>query len=455
MRDKINQIYDFTKENLYLCLPDIEVDGKKYNSTLLFEMLTSLVNGKHLIKGEYGLGKTTSAESIISLMHSLPKEVVLASEIRGHAEQTEEKILARPDLGELNLGREKVLWSYFVLNTPKIIDELNRFPPSKLNMFVDGIDRGNWQYMSDMVKTKDFALFATCNWADLSNGAISEVILERFGIASESRQPHLTQIAEISDMDNGASAELEDLVVSNKIFEIYNAKDMSYLEKLKRVDEITSQFKSELESRLSIPLITPDEKKSIYSKIKDMELSEEAELFFLFATSELSTCQWRNGEKRKNDKCFASQCHYKDHACSKTANALSMRTVKNWKKYARALAWFTGSDEVTVEHMAKVFPYVTWHKTVYDSKFMSSLEKDKQGLILPLYAATRLINEIQQRFSEQAPFLKNYVALRRDAEELEEAGKSAEAKAKLEEASKYASDKDHMVFKEQERTDKI
>ena len=41
---------------------DLEIKGEKYNSAILFSLLTALKQGKELIIGEPGLGKTTSAE---------------------------------------------------------------------------------------------------------------------------------------------------------------------------------------------------------------------------------------------------------------------------------------------------------------------------------------------------------------------------------------------------------
>ena len=51
---------------------------------------------------------------------------IWASEVGGHPEQTEEKIVGRPDLGKLNQGQEEVVWSSFVQLPVKIVDEINK-----------------------------------------------------------------------------------------------------------------------------------------------------------------------------------------------------------------------------------------------------------------------------------------------------------------------------------------
>lgn len=61
-QEKVRNLYDQIKERFYLCRDDLEVAGERFNSALLFGTLTELNRGKQLMYGEYGGGKTTSAE---------------------------------------------------------------------------------------------------------------------------------------------------------------------------------------------------------------------------------------------------------------------------------------------------------------------------------------------------------------------------------------------------------
>ena len=202
-----------------------------------------------MLFGEYGFGKTTSAEYVAALMDALPREVVWASEIRGHPEQTEEKMVARPDLGKLNAGVEKVLWSYFVLNPTKIVDEFNRLPASKQNILLDGIESGNWKYLSDLVQTGDFTLFATCNYEYLGNSALIEPVLDRFDIATESKKPGLVQLSMIKDISDDVKKVLDDREISDKVFEIYDQKDIGYDEKQEKVKGIRESYRKKIEEK--------------------------------------------------------------------------------------------------------------------------------------------------------------------------------------------------------------
>ena len=110
IRDKVLNIYSFIQENLYLNRPDLKVGDQPFNSALLFSLLTALNRGKQIIIGEPGLGKTTAAEYICALTYRFPLGLIWASEVSGHPEQTEEKIVGRPDLGKLNRVEEVIVW---------------------------------------------------------------------------------------------------------------------------------------------------------------------------------------------------------------------------------------------------------------------------------------------------------------------------------------------------------
>ena len=185
----IHALYAFMSEHLYLNRPDVEVGGEKFNSTLLLSLLTALLGGKELVSGEPGLGKTTSAEYVCALLYRLPLGVLWGSEVAGHPEQTEEKMVGRPDLGKLNRGEEQVVWSNFVQLPVKIIDEINRLPETKQSLILDGVDRGNWEYLNQILLQDEYCLFATANYQDQGTQTIIPPLLDRFDVMVESKHP--------------------------------------------------------------------------------------------------------------------------------------------------------------------------------------------------------------------------------------------------------------------------
>jgi len=143
LKAKDHHIYAYIRDNYYLNRPDLRIKGEEFNAALLFSLLVGLFQGKALIIGEPGLGKTTSVEYMGALLYRLPLGTIWRGEISGHPEQTEEKIIGRPDLGKLSKGKEVVVWSHFSLLPVKIVDEINRLPETKQSLILDGVDRGN------------------------------------------------------------------------------------------------------------------------------------------------------------------------------------------------------------------------------------------------------------------------------------------------------------------------
>ena len=192
LQKKSLDILTFIQDRLYFNRQDIEVKGEHHNAALLLGMITGLVGGKQIIVGEPDLGKTTSAEYIGALLYRLPIGVVWEAEVSGHPEQTEEKIVGRPNLGQLNQGIEEVVWSSFARLPVKVVDEINRLPETKQSMILDGVDRGNWSYLNQVVINDEYCLFATANYQDRGTNTIVAPLLDRFDVLVESKHPGRT-----------------------------------------------------------------------------------------------------------------------------------------------------------------------------------------------------------------------------------------------------------------------
>jgi len=83
-------------------IPLIQENSNAYASPLLFATLTSLLNhGTMLVTRAPGIGKTTGAKFAGHFFTGTPLEEILASEIQGHPQLTEEKMVASYDIGKL------------------------------------------------------------------------------------------------------------------------------------------------------------------------------------------------------------------------------------------------------------------------------------------------------------------------------------------------------------------
>jgi hypothetical protein len=398
---RIKGIYTYISENLYLNRPDIEIKGNHFNSTLLFGILTGLNRGKELIIGEPGLGKTTSAEYIGSILYQYPLGIIWGSEVSGHPEQTEEKIIGRPDLGELNKGNEQVVWSNFAQIPVKIVDELNRLPETKQSMILNGVDRGNWEYLNEILINNEYSLFATSNYQDRGTNTIISPLIDRFDILVESRHPGANIAYSI-----GKEAETNHILrhpeYEKELHHILRA-DKAYEDKMAQAEEVCNLFGTYLKERLGVEGLNHDERKKVKEEMSELELDVDANAFVRMALAELSFC-YKYGQKRSVDTCEEG-CHYTGYLCHDIKNCASNRLPVSLRNYAQAAAWFLEDDEVDLEHIRLIMPHVLAHRIQWKDSYLSKKEGETRDNPFPIYLAKEATEEIFQRYTEQREYL--------------------------------------------------
>jgi MoxR-like ATPase len=403
---KVREIYDFIDENLYLNRPDIEIRGEKLNSTVLFTLLTGLNRGKELILGEPGLGKTTSAEYAGSLLYRYPLAIIWSSEVPGHPEQTEEKIVGRPDLGKINRGIEEVVWSNFSQLPVKIVDEINRLPETKQSMILDGIDRGNWGYLNEILINEEYCLFATANYQDRGTNTIIAPLLDRFDIVVESKHPGPNLSFIIAD--NNKENILRNPLYEKRLEKVLKSK-ISYERKLPQIEEICEQFGVYLKKEFGIDTIHHDERRKIESEIRRLDFDMDASAFTIMFLAELSFC-FKYGQKRSNEVCEEG-CHYSGYLCHEVRNCASNRLPSSIKSYAQSIAWLWGRSEVDLEEVKTVIPYTIAHRVQWKDDFIVKREKNKRNDPLQIYLAKEAVNEVFHRYYEQKEDIKRAFAV--------------------------------------------
>jgi MoxR-like ATPase len=404
-RERVRRIYRFIEESLYFNRPDVELKGERYNSALLFSMLTALNRGKELIIGEPGLGKTTSAEYVCALLYQFPLGAIWSSEVSGHPEQTEEKIIGRPDLGKLNTGVEYVVWSGFAQLPVKIVDEINRLPETKQSMILDGVDRGNWEYLNKMIVNDEYCLFATANYQDKGTNTIIPPMVDRFDVMVESRHPG-PSIAYMISMK-------KDNILRHPEYEIRLQRVLGsrqpYERRILDVENICDEFGAYLEVTFGLRTIDRTGRRDIRAEMAELEFDMDASAFTRMLLAELSFC-YRYGQKRSNESCDEG-CHYDGYLCRDVKNCASNRLPISIRNYAQALAWMLGSSSVDVEHVRTVAPYAIAHRVQWKDQYVAQRERSRRDDPLPVYLAKEAVKQVFGRYTEQSDLLKDALAL--------------------------------------------
>jgi MoxR-like ATPase len=441
LQPRVKALYDSVRNNLYLCRDDFDSNGERFNSALLMGTLTELNRGKMLLFGEYGGGKTTSAEYLNAVFNSLPLDLVKRVAIRGNPQLTEEKMVGRPHYGKMHRGEEDVVWQHFVLVGPKIFDEFNRLPESNQAIVLNGVDRGEWNYLNDFISTGKQPFFATCNYADRGNNGLIPPILDRFDVAVESKFPGVANVLHIAqDYHNDCDRVLENPDLTHKALEVLNS-GKPYPEAQAELEKLVTEHGTKLTSA-GFPVLGMKEKERIEQEIKAIPLDREAEQYFAFLIAEMNTSP-KFGQKRSIDPTTTENGLYLQ---ASFVGSGSRREEKSIVRYAKSLAWLQDSNEVNLEHITQVAPYVLWHRLRWTPETENAFRDNDRADPLDLHVAKTLLGDgtnempgVKRRYTESHENYQRVIDL---------VGHGKLEKA-IEEAKDFFADgKGHPIFKD-------
>ncbi|MEM5828586.1 MAG: hypothetical protein QW197_03775 [Candidatus Aenigmatarchaeota archaeon] len=428
LRNKVRNVAEYLQSSYYIHASNIEIDGWQTNVNILLSLSTALVNGKQLIVGTYGIGKTTLAEATLSSTLALPIQFFMATKLSGHPGHTYETMIARPNLAALNQGLEEVIWSLFVQSPGKIVDEINRLPPARQTELLDGVDRNIFVYLNKSLFLPPQPFFATANYPDPGTSSLVPPLLDRFNIVTEfTLSPFAGKIC----WENTKKEELMDDELSKKAIDIL-LSDKPYPQKLKELEVISYEF---YKGREKI-VLHPQELKEIRQKIKEIKPKEEAVLFTTYIR--FSLYDPYSGEKRPGES-HPDENHYKKYPTGKITNPLSQRFFNSVALYSKIIAWLKGRNEVDTESVLSVLPYTLAHRVTLPDDYLQEVWKKRNDVdnphkeMLNLFASYEIAKELYLEFKSMK-------------DEVEEALDLAK-KGRKDKIRELASRKDHPFFK--------
>ena len=403
-------LYSWIQDTLYRSHDDFDVSGKRFNSALLFSILAYLIRENVLLLGEYGSGKTTIAEILGSLLAGFPISAILQAEVRASPDITEEKIIARVDIGELNKGNEKVIWAAFVKSPVHVVDELPRMPEIRQSLLLEGMRTGVWTYLGQLLRTNRTTLFATANWEEFGGGSfdLSPALRDRFAVGIEAGYAGPSISSEISEFR--AEERARDLGLDYSAPEAMRLLAGPY--DPDALEALSADFKANL-TKQGIPTLLLDQQEEAEDEILKLPFASDAKIYFQMLVSSLNFC-FLTGEKRSarfgtgvTRRDCPSDCLFSDTACSRIVSGGSRRKERAIRKMAQALAWFLGDPAVEVSHLVAVAPFCLWHRSEFGSSFLSALQHEPRTMPLQLEAARRWATQLQEEFEDRRDvFLK-------------------------------------------------
>ena len=356
---------------LHMGKKDLAIGKHSVNAQLFFSIANAcLRNRALLLYGGMGANKTTLVNLLGSSFLSLSLDEVENLMVTGHPEQTEEKMVGFLDPRQwtrVDAGSSEVLWTSWARSKWKLINEINRFPSGKQNLFLEILQKRKISYAGQVMVPGDTCYYATMNPEFSATYPMDEALLDRISACVPAAQPDFLAGLALSERDR----EVRDL-----------AEDLP---------RFTPQEFNALPECVAARTLTRQVELAVLCLVRDFTLCERAPAF---DKTQLS------GTKPSKGLC--SGCHFygnPEAICWQVDEGLSDRVRQDMRAFTRALAFLLDRD-ADLEVLKAVAPYVIWHRT---NPVSSALERPPYfGAKKLAYVAQLVEKSINRTMNERA-----------------------------------------------------
>jgi MoxR-like ATPase len=346
--------------------------GQSYCSFVLLPLLTFAVRAKCLLVGGPGRGKTTSAILMGILAGYSIRDVRRAIQ-KGQPQMTIADLLGSPLPADLvnarSLDQIGIGWRKWLSMRVKIIDEYNRIPTRTQSALLTLMADNYAELYDQTYECPESAWYLTAN--DEAGGGtyqVIEALRDRIDIVVKALHFNTRFLGELlGRIESGIRP--EEVVPSQVIF---NDDDWNRMHQgirrvpvpapiLRRIEFFSSQF----------------------------EYCEPAAMQFEYKTKDtakLAATDWSQITAQESGKD-----KLKDPG-SQTRNGLSVRSMMTTLMFVKAMAYFRGSTEVSLEDVRQIVPFVLHDKLTqdldcpfFDTPETAPLRTDKIGWIRRLF----------------------------------------------------------------------
>ncbi|MDD4446349.1 MAG: AAA family ATPase [Methanothrix sp.] len=335
-RKKIQLLISSLEElRLHVGRKDLAVGKQKVNAMLFFSLANACLRGRCvLLYGGIGANKTTLVNLLGSSFLSRTLDEVEDLMVTGHPEQTEEKIVGFLDPRQWTAAAAaarstQVLWTNWAKSNWKLINEINRFPSGKQNLFLEILQKRKISYAGQICQPGDTCYFATMNPELSATYPLDEALLDRISACVPAAQPDF----------------LAGLLLSEREQEVRDLAGM-------------------------LPRLTPQEFACLPEKVAKRPLASQVELAVLSLIRDFTLCERApaydktqlSGSKPSLGLC--SGCHYHNNPeaiCWQIDEGLSDRVQQDLRAFCRAFAYLLDRD-ADLPVLKAIAPYVIWHR---------------------------------------------------------------------------------------------
>jgi MoxR-like ATPase len=318
---------------LHMGRRDLTIGLQKVNSQLYFSLANACLRGHAvLLYGGMGANKTTLINLLGSSFLGLDLDQVEDLMVTGHPEQTEEKIVGFLDPRQWSIqeaGPTQVLWTAWARSKWKLINEINRFPSGKQNLFLEILQKRKISYAGQVCQPGDTCYFATMNPEFSATYPLDQALLDRISACVPAYQPDFLAGLLLSEREK----DVRDLAA---MLPRFTESEFSSLPKLVAEKSLSSQVEL-----------------AVLCLIRDFTLCERAPFF---DKTQLSLSKPSLG--------LCSGCHYHNNPeaiCWQADEGLSDRVRQDLRIFCRAFAYLL-DREADLEVLRAIAPYIIWHR---------------------------------------------------------------------------------------------
>lgn len=371
-RKKIDLLISSLEElRLHVGRKDLAIGNERVNSLLFFSIANACLRGRTvLLYGGMGANKTTLINLLGSSFLAKDLEELEDLMVSGHPEQTEEKIVGFLDPRQWTSAGEnstQVLWTAWAKSNWKLINEINRFPSGKQNLFLEILQKRRISYAGVVFQPGDTCYFATMNPEFSATFPVDEALLDRISACVPASQPDF----------------LAGILLSEREREVRDLAEM--------LPKFTSEEFSSLPELVAGKPLSSQVELAVLCLIRDFTLCERAPSF---DKTQLS------GSKPSLGLC--SGCHYHNNPeaiCWQADEGLSDRVRQDLRIFCRAIAYLLNRD-ADLEVLRAIAPYIIWHRI---TPLCSLLEKPPYfGAGKLAYVAEMVEKSINRTMNERA-----------------------------------------------------
>jgi MoxR-like ATPase len=371
-RKKIQLLIASLEElRLHVGRKDLAVGKQRVNAQLYFSLANACLRGRAvLLFGGMGANKTTLVNLLGSSFLSMDLDDVEDLMVTGHPEQTEEKIVGFLDPRQWTAacaGSTQVLWTAWAQSRWKLINEINRFPSGKQNLFLEILQKRKISYAGQLCRPGDTCYFATMNPEFSATYSLDEALLDRISACVPAFQPNF----------------LAGLLLTEREQEVRDLASM-------------------------LPRFTPEEFSSLPENVAEKPLSSQVELAILCLLRDFTLCERAPSFDKtqlsaaKPSLGLCSGCHYQNNPeaiCWQVDEGLSDRVRQDLRAFCRAFAYLLDRDADLLVLKA-IAPYILWHRT---TPLQSILERPPYfGAGKLAYVAELVEKSINRTMNERA-----------------------------------------------------